>query len=89
MTLVHRWYDESSKEEGSNSHEVLEGSEGTLEITTPGEAQDSSVTSEAQETYKPITDTEQPEQRTPPPVEPPSSEAPDLPPSDSQPESDK
>ncbi|XP_050740369.1 myc box-dependent-interacting protein 1-like isoform X2 [Eriocheir sinensis] len=79
------WYDDSPKEEGSNSHEVLESSEGTLEITTPGEAQDSSVTSEAQETYKPITDSEQ---RTPPPVEPPSSEAPDLPPSDSQPESD-
>lgn len=86
MTLVHRWYDEGPKEEGSNSHEVLEGSEGTLEITTPGEAPESSVTLEAQETYKPITDSDQ---RTPPPVESPGSDVPDLPPSDSQPESDK
>lgn len=86
MTLVHRWYDEGPKEEVSNSHEVLEGSEGTLEITTPGEAQESSVTLEAQETFKPITDSEQ---HTPPPVEPPSSDAPDPPPSDSQPENDK
>ncbi|KAK8394467.1 hypothetical protein O3P69_006567 [Scylla paramamosain] len=79
------WYDEAPKEEGSNSHEVLEGSEGTLEITSPEEAPGSSVTLEAQETYKPIKDSDQ---TTSPPVEPPGTDVPDLPPSDSQPESD-
>lgn len=87
LTLVHRWYDESPKEEVINSHhEVLEGTEGTLEITAPGEAPEPSVTLEAQETYKPITDTDEP---TPPTVESPGSDVPDCPTSDSQPESDK
>ncbi|KAG0726310.1 Bridging integrator 2 [Chionoecetes opilio] len=79
------WYDAAPKETGSNSHEVLEGSEGTLDITTPGKAADASVTSEVQETYKPIVDSDQP---TPPPVESPGTDVPDLPASDSQPESD-
>lgn len=86
VPLVHRWYDETPKEEGSNSHEVLESNEGTLEITSPEEAPGSSVSLEAQETYKPIKDSDQ---MTAPPVEPPSTDVPDLPPSDSQPESDK
>ena len=86
VPLVHRWYDEAPKEEGSNSHEVLECSEGTLEITSPEEAPCSSVTLEAQETYKPIKDSDQ---TTAPPVESPGTDVPDLPPSDSQPESDK
>ncbi|XP_071523126.1 myc box-dependent-interacting protein 1 isoform X3 [Panulirus ornatus] len=86
------WYDGGAVEEGGNSLQALEGSEGTLEISTTEDNQDSSDPLEHKESYKSIPDSVQ-RTPTPPasplPLESPTNDAdsaPSAPSVDSQPD---
>nr|XP_053654262.1 uncharacterized protein LOC128703584 isoform X4 [Cherax quadricarinatus] len=76
------WYDGGAVEEGGNSFRSLEGNEGTLDITTTEDNQESSPTLEHKETYKSIPDSDQRTPTPPPsplPLESPSNDADSVP----------
>lgn len=73
-THTHRWYDGGADDgDGNDSHEVLKGSKGSLDISTSEDNNiDSTPLDEVQGSYKPLSDSS-PKPRTPSPV--PSSQA--------------
>lgn len=74
-THTHRWYDGGADDgDGNDSHEVLKGSKGSLNISTSEDNNIDSTPLEVQGSYKPLS--EDPKPRTPSPL--PSSEAPPL-----------